>query len=331
MYASSKNTFSKKILFYFSFMISSAIGALLCQKHDLIIATSPTLPVAIAGYFVSKIRNTRIILDIRDIWPDSAVVVGVLADKTILYCDLKKFERFLYTKANIITVPVQGLSERIGKRTKTPIFHLPNTVNLDNFKTTRFSNVLRRKYGVGGKFIVLYSGNHGLAQGLEFILQSAVALKRFEDILFLFVGEGVRKISLEEQKRKLKLDNVLFLGKKDRKEMPDIINISSICLVPLKKSNLFLNALPSKMFEYMALKKPIILSVRGEAKKLLEDAKAGISIEPENSKDLSEAVLKLYKNHKLVRLFGENGYKYINRFYSHQRQLESCEKLLRGL
>ncbi len=329
--ASNRDTFLKKMLFYLSFMISSCVGALCCKKPDLIIATSPPLLVALTGYFISRVKKTKLLLDIRDIWPDSAVAVGALRHRTILYFISKKLERFLYNRANLITSSVYGLCERIRKSTKTPVFHLPNTVLLTDFKPGYHGDRIKQKYGLNGKFIVLYSGNHGLAQGLEFILQSALLLKRFEDILFLFVGEGVKKVYLEEQKRGLGLNNVIFLGKKTHKEMPDIINISNVCLVPLKKNELFLNALPSKILEYMALQKPIILSVKGEAEKFLKDADAGISIEPEDSEKLSEAILKLYRNPELCRLFGKNGYRYIKNFYSHQNQFTSCKELLKSL
>jgi len=331
VHASDRNSFFKKLSFYLSFMVSSSICGLKCLRADLIIATSPPPTVGVSGYLISKMRKTRLLLDIRDIWPDSIAEVGSLSKTSLFYYALKKIERFLYSKADIISVAVQGLEKRVKERTSTTVCHLPNTVNMDSFKTKHSAETTKKNLGVAEKFVVLYAGNHGLAQGLEFVMQSAFELKRFKDILFLFVGEGVKKAELMTQTDRLGLTNIIFLGKRSHKEMPDVISVSDVCLVPLKKSDLFLNALPSKMFEYMALKKPVIVSIKGEAEELLKDANAGISIKPENSGELYDAILKLYNDRTLCRFFGENGYRYIKKFYSQQNQLVSCRKLLKRI
>ena len=312
-------------------MISSFFGALRFSEFNLIIATSPPLPAAISGYFISRLKGAKLFLDIRDIWPDSIVVVGAMKERTMIYSILTKLERFLYRKARVITSPINGFKKKISQRTKTPFFHVPNIVNLVDFRYEPSEVVCQEIQHLSDKFIVLYAGNHGLAQGLEFILEAAREIEGFEDIIFLFVGEGIKKPWLEAQARNLNLNNVLFSGKRSHEEMPDIISLSDVCLVPLKKSDLFLNALPSKMFEFMALKKPVIVSIKGEAKELIEVANAGITIEPESSSELSKAILKLYKNRKLANKFGEKGYRYVEQFYSYTNQLEACSKVLKLL
>ena len=189
----------------------------------------------------------------------------------------------------------------------------------------------RKRLEIENPFLILFSGNHGLAQGLEHILAAAALLKEYPDIIFVFVGDGVKKTQMVALKNKLNLHQVHFVDKKPREEMPELISDMNLCLVPLIRHKLFLHALPSKMFEYMACSKPLIVSILGEAESFVDNAKCGICVQPEDSNALKEAILHLYNNRYLIGELGSNGRAYIIEHYTRKalgRRLENRLKQL---
>ena len=162
------------------------------------------------------------------------------------------------------------------------------------------------------KFTVLYSGNMSLAQDLNTIIDAAHLLSEYQ--IFEFIGNGVCKSEIEIREITSKKNKIsrFYNGE----ELIKHIKKSSVCLVPLKNKKLFKSALPSKMFEYMACSKPIILGVRGEAKKIISKAKCGICVEPENSTMLAEAILSYYRNQEKCINNGKNGFDFVSKNYS---------------
>ncbi|HAZ37788.1 MAG TPA: glycosyltransferase WbuB, partial [Clostridiaceae bacterium] len=158
---------------------------------------------------------------------------------------------------------------------------------------------------------------------------AANLLKDYKDIMFVFVGDGPEKPMLMNLKEKYGLNNVMFLPVQPKKNMPGIVASFDCALVPLKKLDLFKGALPSKMFETMASNVPIILSVEGEAKELVENAKSGICVEPENAKEISRAVLKLYNNADLREEYGKNGRKCIEENFDREKITKKFENILK--
>ena len=143
--ASKRKTFLQRFLFYLSFMFSSIYAGLRLIKFDLVFATSPPLFVGLSGYFISKIRNAKFLLDIRDLWPETAVAFRQLSNKCLIYL-LVKLERFLYREADRVTTPIPGYCDKIGKSTSKKVIHLPRSINLTFFKTSSSQNELKRRY-----------------------------------------------------------------------------------------------------------------------------------------------------------------------------------------
>ena len=152
-----------------------------------------------------------------------------------------------------------------------------------------------------------------MACGLEIVLEAAQKLKDrgIADIVFMLVGDGASRKDIEAQARELQLDNVIFTGRQPKDKMPDFLAISDVCLVHLRKTELFTTVMPSKIFEAAGMAKPIINGVDGYAADFIERARAGINIEPENSDQLIEGLMLLRNNTSLRESYGKAGREYV--------------------
>ena len=314
IYPAPNKGFFKRIISYMSFMFSSVfVGSWYIGKPDLIIATSPQFFVAIAGFILSRIKNRPFILEIRDLWPDSIVQLGQLKNRLIIRL-LEMIEKFLYLKATLIIVVANSSVSVIQKKgiNRNKIRTIKNGVDLKLFNPDKFDSILRTKLGLKNKFVIGYIGTLGLSHALDKVIFTANMLKTNLNIQFLFIGEGAEKGNLKKLAKDLNLTNVTFLNQVEKSLLPFYYSVCDIILVTLKKIPLFESVIPSKMFEIMAMAKPIILSVNGESKELVvTQANAGIFVEPENSEMMKEAILNLSMNHKLCYRYGLNGYEYV--------------------
>jgi len=306
-YASNRKNFLKKILHYFVFMFSAIINSKKVADFDLLIISSPPLFTGIIGLYIKYFRKKEYFLDIRDLWPDSALALDQIK-KGFIYKLGKKLELKIYNSAKGFIFPVPGfkfyfknLSNGISKK---PMFELMNGIS-DDFLKESFSIKIKPDK----KFTVLYSGNIGLAQDLKTIINSAEILKNY-DIHFKFIGEGVCREEIELLSRPFS-DKINFHRPLPRKKLIKHIKKASLCLVPLKDRKLFESALPSKMFEYMACGKPIIVGIKGDAEKIVHDSKAGMVVEPENAKLLSDAILSYFNDRRRCEVDGQNGLTFV--------------------
>ncbi len=327
--ASGRRSFMQRMLLYISFMVSSIFGSLFLNGIDVVVATSPPLFVGFSGFVIARLKGARFVFDVRDLWPESAIALGELRSKCLRKLSVS-LEQFLYRKAKKITVAVPGFRKKIAGNSVKPdkIWPITNIVDVEKFIPHPDKQIFRKEFGWKDQFIVLFSGNHGLAQGLSTIMEAANLLKDREEILFVFVGEGVEKSHLEHIKKDLLLNQVFFVNEQPRERMSSFINMSDVCLVPLKDLSLFDNALPSKMLEYMSCARPIIGSLRGEAKALIERAGAGVVIDPENPQKLAEAIICLHDQPGLRQKLGRCGREFVSKHYSRERRAKTFERIL---
>lgn len=331
IYVTKSTSFIKRLMNYFSFTLSSVFkGAKgIDKKIDAIVVESPPLFLGWSGYRLSKRLNAKYVFNISDLWPESAVRLGVLHNKLMIKLSVW-LEEFCYKKADIITGQTMGIVENISKRGfNDKTYLVTNGVDLKLFGKDKVNKEFICENSLEGKFVVGYAGIHGLAQGLSSIIKAADILKNYDDIRFVFIGEGPEKAELIALKEGLGLNNILFLGMQLKKNMPGIVSSFSCAVVPLKKLDLFKGALPSKIFEALASNVPIVLSVEGEAQGLIEEANAGICVEPENEKGIAAAILKLYKEPELRKEMGENGRNYIEEHFDREKITRRFEEILK--
>ncbi len=328
--ASPNKNFFNRILFYFSFMVSSFIAGMKLKgrKYDLIYATSPPLPVGLSAYMLSRLRQAKFIFEIRDLWPESAIAMGELKNRKGIQLS-EWVERICYKNANKIVVVTQGIHNRLTQRgiDSDKLWIIPNGANVETFIFSAENDLFKKELGYQGKFIILYAGIIGLAQGIETLVEVAKLLKDNGKILFLFVGEGPLKKELLRLQESYELDNLRVIGQMPGKEVFRYTAAADVCLVPLKKADIFKSALPSKMFDAWACGRPIILTVDGEAREHLNKANAGIYVNPEDHVGIKEAIIHLFNNPGLCQEYGRNGRRYVVKHFSRKvwaQQLEKC-------
>lgn len=207
-----------------------------------------------------------------------------------------------------------------------------NGVETELFSPEKDGAAIRTSHGLDGRFIVSYIGTIGFAHGLDIILRAARRLhKILPEALFLLVGEGAEKEKLRALAEKERLTNILFLDQQPRHTIPLFINASDICLVLLRNAELFTTVLPSKMLEFMACGRPVVLGVDGQARKILTEAQAGVYITPGDPEALTQAVMNLYRDPALRRRLGENGRRFIRKHYSRKQKALQYLRILESL
>jgi len=307
----------RRTLNFITFMLFSMLGALLVREGDIVIATSPQFFCAIGGYILSRLKHLPFIMEVRDLWPESIIAVEAFNNRNLIKV-FEKLEMWLYEKAKCIVVVTESFKEIIAKKgiPKRKIYVVKNGVDLDFYDPTISGRAIRKELKLNNKFVVSYIGTIGMAHALYQVLDVAQKLRSAHDIIFLIVGSGALRESLVHDKEKRNIDNVSFLGKQPKEKTPFFYAASDVCLVPLKKDPLFKSVIPSKIFEIMAMAKPIILSVDGEAREILETAKAGIYVEPENVGQLAGAILKLRDDKKKCVELGRKGREYVEKCHN---------------
>lgn len=312
----------KRLLNYYSFVFSSFIYGLFCiGKHDYIFVESPPLFLGKSAWLLSVLKRSKMIFNVSDLWPESAEKLGLVTNKLFLGLAYR-LEAFLYKRSFFITGQTQGIVKDISRRfPQKKVQWLPNGIDLAFFKHSILQDRSWRKKNnfSDSDFILLYAGIIGYAQGLDVIIRAAARLKQYPSVKFILLGSGPEKERLLELKEELSAYNVIFVDTVAKSEMPLVISASDAAVVPLRKLELFKGAIPSKIFENLGMKRPVVLGVEGEAKELfIDEGKAGIFYEPENDEQLAAAVIELFGNKELREQLGENGFRYVSEKFNRE-------------
>lgn len=330
IYVSKSKSILKRLINYFSFVISSTIiGSSKLKRFDYILCESPPLFLGISAYILTKLKHAQLIFNVSDLWPESAEKLGLVTNRFFLSLSTR-LEEFMYKKAVLITGQTQGICTSIQARFPTKkVYWLSNGVDLNFYNYAAAVNNWRTQNGfLATDFILTYGGIIGHAQGLEVILKAASYLINQQHLKFILIGNGPEKEKLLQLKKELQLHNVFIFNTIDKNQMPEVIAASDVAIIPLKRLELFKGAIPSKIFENLAMKKPILLGVEGEAKELFIDkGQCGLAFTPEDATDLASKIKYLLDKPEVLPIMGENGYNYVkqnftrdeiaNRFWSY--------------
>lgn len=333
IFLSAKKSFASRLAHYLSFIISSFVVKHKIPKPDVIIATSPPLFVGLIGVIFKKLWKVPLILDIRDIWPESAESVGAVKKKNLIK-QAEKLARWIYKNANCITATSPGIEKKILQATSSKLHAkiniIPNGAELDLFRPDINGSQIRKTWDLGNKFVVLYTGNLGLAQYPEIFTKTAEVLKENREVVFLIVGAGVLAANLQEYANKKNLTNIIFTGAESRLRMPNYVAAADICIIPYRTSDTFRSTFPSKMFDYMAGGRPIIINLKGEASDLIEKANCGLLAKEQDAKDLAEKILHLKNNKDACDKMGRSGKDFVEKHYRREIIANDLENVIIG-
>ncbi len=321
-----------RMLNYSSFCLSSATTGLFVSRPDVVIATSPQLLVALSGWWIARAKRVPFVFEVRDLWPESLAAVGMGNPDSLLHRGLGKIAGFLYRRCDRIVVVTPAFKQYLIENWKTPpdkISIVENGVETDLFSPGEVDAQLSREVAADGKFVAGYIGTMGMAHGLETLVEAAARLQTTApQVLFLLVGEGAEKDRTIALAKSRGLTNLRFVDQQPRERIPAYIRLSDACLVLLKKTELFKTVIPTKMLEFMSCGRPLILGVDGQARRIMQEAQAGIFVEPEDAAALAQAVTRLAGDAQLRSSLGSNGRRYIVQFFSRQQTAENYIKVL---
>lgn len=309
---------------YFSFVFSGTYAGLfkLKGKHDIIIVTSPPLFVGIIAYVLSIVKRIPFIFEVRDLWPESAIDTGVLQNNLIIRFAFW-FENFIYKHAKLINVLTPAFRTTLIEKKgvdKNKVILIPNAADfaisedlLRNFDAIDF----RRELNVEDKFVITYVGAHGVANYLEQVLTTAKLLEN-TNAYFLLIGQGMEKERLKATAMKERITNVRFIDPVPKREVFKYILASDMGTSVLKKNDTFKTVYSNKTFDYMSCQKPILMAIDGVSRELVEAARAGSFVEPENPVDFSEKIRFYIANPAIGVEQGKNGYAYAKANFDRQ-------------
>ena len=337
IYATPNEGFVKRTASYMSFMTSAVLlgRPALAGKFDAVIATSPQFFTAIAGWIIAATTRSPFVFEVRDLWPASIVAVGAIKNRAVIKT-LEWMEMFLYRRAKLIVAVADSTVEILAKRgvPRERIAVIKNGVDLALFTPGGRGEAVRAEWGLEGKFVCSYIGTIGMAHALEVMLDAAERTRGDAGVAYLIVGAGARYEELKAEAARRGLASVVFAGPQPRERMPEFLAASDAVLVHLRKTELFEHVIPSKIFETMAMARPIIMGVRGEAGALVEAAGGGLAMEPENGEDLARAIARLRSEPALGKSLGESGRAYVMEHFDREvlaeRYLEHLKNLPAG-
>jgi len=328
--------FQGRLIAYFSFVFSSIRAGLFYtkEKYDIIIVSSPPLFVGISALVLSCFKSIPFVFEVRDLWPESAIETGVLKNK-ILIRFAYWFEKLMYKKARMINVLTPAFRDKLIAKGVPPekIIYIPNGADFNTVENVIQSfneESFRIKHHLENKFILTYVGAHGIANDLMQILNTA-ELIREENVCFLLIGGGMKKQDLVLEAANRNLKNVRFIDEVSKEEAFRYILASDMGISVLKKTDVFKTIYSNKTFDYFSCKKPVLMAIDGISRKLVEEAGAGIYVEPENPEDFVEKVRYYLNNPELIEKQGQNGYNYARKHFDRESLAQQYLSYLVGL
>ena len=321
-----------RVISFFSFMFSSVWTSFRVNDVDLVLGTTPPIFQAVSAWFVAWIRRKPFLLEVRDLWPEFGVSMGVLKNPIVIALG-RRLEKFLYARAAHILVNSPAYKEyMIGKGVpEKKITFIPYGTDVDMFNPRVDGSSIRADLGLQDKFIVLYAGALGQANDIDTILRAAERLKPYDKIHFVLFGDGKERPRLQNEAKRMKLTNVTFAGVRPKKDMPRVVASADVCLAILQDIPMFRTTYPNKVFDYMAAGRATVLVIDGITRELIESSYGGVFVQPNDDETLAETILDFSKNMEIVQQMGHNARDYLVKHLDRRDKLNETLGLLETL
>lgn len=321
-----------RVISFVSFMLSSVWTALQVKDADLIMGTTPPIFQAASAWLVALIRRKPFLLEVRDLWPEFAVSMGVLRNPLIIAL-ARWLEKFLYARAAHILVNSPAYRDyMIAKGVpETRVTYIPYGADVEMFHPGVDGSQIRRELNLQDKFVALYAGALGQANDIDTLLRAAKRLNTNPRIAFVLFGDGKERARLEEEAVRLQLTNLLFAGVRPKKEMPFILASADVCLAILQDIPMFRTTYPNKVFDYMAAGRATVLVIDGVSRALIETSNGGVYVPPNDDETLANSILALSEDPRRVSQMAADARAYLVKHLERRDQLNETLKLLEKL
>jgi lipopolysaccharide/colanic/teichoic acid biosynthesis glycosyltransferase/glycosyltransferase involved in cell wall biosynthesis len=321
-----------RLLNFLSFMCSSFAAALReARSADVVWGTTPPIFQAVSAWAVARAGRVPFMLEVRDLWPDFAIELGVLQNR-VLIAFSRQLERFLYTHSDRIVINSPGFNTHLYANgvAREKIALVPNGTDVAFFSQAIDREDVRRRLGIHDEFVVLYAGAMGIANDLETLLFAANSLDR-EDILFLLVGDGKDRHRLEMLAARLRCRSVRFERAQPKAAMPAILAAADLCVASLRSIPMFATTYPNKVFDYMAAGKPTVLAIDGPIREVIETSSSGMFVSPGDPEAMANAISAYEQDRQLVAAQGSNARDFVSSHFDRHKQVDDLETVLADL
>lgn len=332
IYAAPTKHFVRRLVGEISFALSSLLGTFAIDNCDAMINISAPFTNALFSLVLSRMKRAPFIFWLNDLHLDAAIQLGALKNG-LLIKTMTSLESFLFKKAEKVVVATRGIGEIIIGRgvPRAKVEFIPTGVDTTLFDPSKSRDNVRNELGLRDKFLVLYAGTIGFLQDITTIIEAARILRNNDRIMFLIVGDGPEKERMVQLSESYSLRNVIFVEAQPRHRLPSFIAAADVAVAPLKKWKLFEGALPTKLFETMAVGVPIVCAISGEAKDMIEESDAGICVEPENPDEMAKAIMTLFNDPSERRMRGRKAREHVEKHYSRSKTVSQIEQMLKSL
>jgi len=329
-YAAWHRSFVHRVFSFLSFMVSSFFIGLRVQGVDLVWGTSPPIFQGVTAWLLARLKRSKFLFEVRDLWPAFAIAVGVLTNRPLILAS-QWLERFLYRRADRMLVNSPGFIEHIQNRGGRDIALVPNGADPSMFDPVSEGTDFRRQHGLSRKFVALYAGAHGMSNDLDILLDAADQLRERADIRIAFLGSGKEKPALMERAERMGLRNVIFIPPVPKTEMGQALAASNACIAILKPIEMYKTVYPNKVFDYMAAGRAVILAIDGVIRQVVEKALAGICVPPGDAKRMAAAIRLLADDSHAAKQMGIHGRKYIEAHFDRRKLSAEMERIFKQL
>ncbi|HLE91683.1 MAG TPA: glycosyltransferase family 4 protein [Anaerolineales bacterium] len=331
-YPSLHRSFVWRVISFISFMFSSVWTAMRVKDVDLVMGTTPPIFQAVSAWIVALIRRKSFLLEVRDLWPEFGVSMGVLKNPIVIAL-ARGLENFLYARATHILVNSPAYRKYMIEKgvPEKKVTFIPYGTDIDMFNPGVDGSSIRKKLGLEDEFAVVYAGAMGQANDIYTVLHAAKRLNNEERIRFIFFGDGKERVNLQSEAGRLNLKNVVFAGVYPKKEMPLVIASSDVCLAILQDVPMFRMPYPNKVFDYMAAGRATVLVIDGVIREVIESSGGGVFVEPGNDELLAKTILELSKDSGRVKQMGENARAYLVKNLDRREKMHATLQLIERL
>jgi glycosyltransferase involved in cell wall biosynthesis len=329
-YPALHRSFVHRIFSFFSFMFSSFIIGLGVKDVDLVWGTSPPIFQGLTAWALSRLKSTPFLFEVRDLWPDFAIAVGVLRQPLLIRLS-RWLERFLYRSAHTVMVNSPGFIDHVRDLGAHRIELVPNGSDAQMFKPEFNGYRFRRAHGLIDKFIALYAGAHGLSNDLGVVLEAAHILENHSDIAIVLLGDGKDKPGLVARAAEMGLENVHFLPPMPKSGMAQALAAADACIAILLPLELYKTVYPNKVFDYMAAGRPVILAIDGVIRTVIEEAHCGVFVSPGNPQAMADTIFMLADHKDMASQLGQNGRRYLELHFNRADLAGRLAEVLEGI